>query len=45
MSKLARTLILGTTLAAMNLAAMTTVALAQTNDQPTSIQDTRQPPT
>ena len=45
MSKLARTLILGATLAAMNLAALTTVALAQANDQPTSNQDTRQPPT
>jgi hypothetical protein len=32
-------------LAAMNLAAMTTVALAQANEQPTSNQDTRQPPT
>jgi hypothetical protein len=29
----------------MNLAALTTVALAQANDQPTSTQDTRQPPT
>ena len=29
----------------MNLAAMTTVAHAQSNDQPTSNQDTRQPPT
>ena len=45
MSKRARTLILGATLAAMNLAAMTTVALAQTDDQPTSNQDARQPPT
>ena len=45
MSKLARALVLGATLAAMNLAAMTTVALAQTNDQPTSNQDARQPPT
>ena len=45
MSKLARTLVLGATLAALNLAAMTTVALAQTNDQPTSNQDARQPPT
>jgi hypothetical protein len=45
MSKLTCTLILGAALAAMNLAAMTTVALAQTNDEPTSNQDTRQPPT
>src|SRR5215216_6325773 len=45
MSKLGRTLILGATLAAMNLAAMTTVALAQSNDEPTSNQDARQPPT
>jgi hypothetical protein len=45
MSKLARALVLGATLAAMNLAAMTTVAQAQTNDQPTSNQDARQPPT
>jgi hypothetical protein len=45
MSKLARALVLGAILAAMNLAAMTTVALAQANDQPTSNQDARQPPT
>ena len=45
MSKLARTLILGATLAAMNLAVMTTIAQAQTNDEPTSNQDARQPPT
>jgi hypothetical protein len=45
MSKLTRALVLGATLAAMNLAAMTTVAQAQTNDQPTSNQDARQPPT
>jgi hypothetical protein len=45
MSKLSRALILGATLAAMNLAAMTTVALAQANDEPTSNQDARQPPT
>jgi hypothetical protein len=50
MSKLARTVLLGATLAAMNLAAMTTVAQAQTNDQPTSNQptsnqDAQQPPT
>jgi hypothetical protein len=29
----------------MNLAALATVALAQANDEPTSIQDARQPPT
>ena len=40
-----RALIIGATLAAMNLAAMTTVAQAQANDQPTSNQDARQPPT
>ena len=40
MSKLTRALILGATLVAMNLAAMTTVAQAQTNDQPI-----RRPPT
>jgi len=45
MSKRARALVLGVTLAAMNLAAMTTVALAQANDQPASNQDARQPPT
>jgi hypothetical protein len=45
MSKLARTLVLGATLAAMNLAAMTTIAQAHTNDEPTSNQDARQPPT
>jgi hypothetical protein len=45
MSKLARTVLLGATLAAMNLAAMTTAAHAQTNDQPTSNQDAQQPPT
>jgi hypothetical protein len=45
MSKLARAVVLGATLAAMNLAAMTTVAHAQTNDQPTSNQDAQQPPT
>jgi hypothetical protein len=39
MSKLARALVLGVTLAAMNLAAMTAVAQAQTNDQ-----DARRPP-
>jgi cytochrome c-type biogenesis protein CcmH/NrfG len=45
MSRHTRALIVGTTLAAMHLAAMTTVAQAQTNDQPTSNQDARQPPT
>jgi hypothetical protein len=45
MSKLTRAFILGATLAAMNLAALTTVALAQANDEPTSNQDARQPPT
>jgi hypothetical protein len=45
MSKLARALILGATMAAMNLVATTTVALAQANDEPTSNQDARQPPT
>jgi hypothetical protein len=45
MSKLARALVLGATLAAMNLAAMITVAQAQSNDGPTSNQDARRPPT
>ena len=36
MSKLARTLILGVALAAMNLAATTAIAQAPTNDDPTS---------
>jgi hypothetical protein len=40
MSKLTRTLIIGTTLAALHLAAMTAVAQAQTNNEPV-----RQPPT
>jgi hypothetical protein len=40
MSKLTRTFITGTTLAAMHLAGMTAVAQAQANDQPA-----RQPPT
>ena len=44
MPKLARSLVLGATLAAMNLAAISTVALAQANDGPTSNQDARQPP-
>ena len=40
MSKLTRTLVIGATLAAMHLAAMTAVAQAQANDQPVM-----QPPT
>ena len=40
MSKLARVLVLGAMVAAMNLAAMTAVAHAQANDEPV-----RQPPT
>jgi hypothetical protein len=36
MSKRTRALILGATLAAMNLAGMTTTAQAQASDQPTS---------
>jgi hypothetical protein len=42
MSKLARTLILGATLAAMNLAGLTAVAQAQANDQ--QGKDARRPP-
>jgi hypothetical protein len=45
MPKLARALVLGATLAAMNLAAISTVASAQANDGPTSNQDARRPPT
>ena len=45
MSKLARTLVLGVTLAAMNLAGLTAVASAQTTDEPTSNRDARRPPT
>jgi hypothetical protein len=45
MSKLARALILGATLAAMNLAGLTAVAQAQSTDEPTSNQDARRPPT
>jgi hypothetical protein len=45
MSKLARTLILGVTLAAMNLASMTAIAQAQTTDEPASKQGARRPPT
>jgi hypothetical protein len=45
MSKLARALVVGATLAAMNLAATTTVAHAQPTDEPTGKQDARRPPT
>jgi hypothetical protein len=45
MSKLARALILGAMVAAMNLAGMTTLAHAQANDQPTSNHTARRPPT
>jgi hypothetical protein len=45
MSKLTRVLVLGATLAAMNLAGLTAVALAQSTDEPTSNQDARRPPT
>jgi hypothetical protein len=45
MSKLARALIFGVTLAAMNLAGLTAVASAQATDEPTSNQDARRPPT
>ena len=45
MSKLVRALVLGTTLAAMNLAGLTAVASAQYTHEPTSNQDARQPPT
>jgi hypothetical protein len=44
MSKLARTLVLGAMLAAMNLAAMTAVAQAQANHDPDG-KDARRPPT
>ena len=44
MSKLARTLILGATLAAMNLAGLTAVAHAQANHDPDG-KDARRPPT
>jgi hypothetical protein len=44
MSKLARALMLGATLAAMNLAGMTTVAQAQATDEPNA-KDARRPPT
>lgn len=42
MSKLARTLVLGATLAAINLTGA--VAQAQSNDESTSTQDARRPP-
>jgi hypothetical protein len=45
MSKLARALVLGVTLAAMNIAGLTAVASAQSSDEPTSNQDARRPPT
>ena len=45
MSKLARALVLGATLAAMNLAGLTAVAQGQSTDQPTGNQDARRPPT
>jgi ribosomal protein L32E len=44
MSKLARVLLVGATLVAMNLAGMT-AAQAQSSDQPASNQDARRPPT
>jgi hypothetical protein len=43
MSKHTRALVLGVTLAAMNLAGLTAVAQAQTSDYPASNQDPRQP--
>jgi hypothetical protein len=45
MSKLARALVLGAMLAAMNLAGITTVAQAQSNQEPAVKQDARRPPT
>ena len=45
MSKLARAVVLGATLAAMNLAAMTTVAHAQASNEPASSQEAGRPPT
>jgi len=45
MSKRTRALLLGVTLAAMNLAGLTAVARAQTSDEPASNQDARRPPT
>jgi hypothetical protein len=43
-SRLTRTLIIGATLAAMILGGTTTVALAQTNDDPDGKQAVRRPP-
>jgi hypothetical protein len=45
MSKLARVLVLGATLAAMNLAGLTAVASAKSTEEPISNQDGRRPPT
>jgi hypothetical protein len=45
MSKLARALVLGAMLAAMNLAGMTAVAQAQSNEEPAVNQDALRPPT
>jgi hypothetical protein len=45
MTKRTRALVLGVTLAAMNLAGLTAVAQAQTSDEPASSQDPRRPPT
>ena len=45
MSRRTRALIVGTTLAAMHLAAMTAVAHAQATDEPTGKQAARRPPT
>jgi hypothetical protein len=45
MSRRTRALILGATLVAMNLAAMTAVAHAQATDEPTGEQAARRPPT
>ena len=45
MSNRTRALILASTLAALNLAAMTTVAHAQATDEPTGKQAARRPPT
>jgi hypothetical protein len=44
MSKLARTLVLAATLAAMNLAGLTAVASTESTDEPTGNQDARRPP-
>jgi hypothetical protein len=45
MSKLARALVIGAMLAAMNLASATAVAQAQTSDSPTTNKDAQRPPT